>query len=146
MIVLRVRTRNTLVEVAPLVIRGAAAAGLPSPAHVIAELMRDVAADTVGIFVGLAGDDAQALVVGHLPTSAFHLAPTISLAYSERIDRALSLEMQRRLREWIMAAGFDHALTNNLLHTDRSFLRGFRHFGAGRTIGSAVRFDLGGLR
>lgn len=143
--VVRVRTCETLChpDVSSLIMRGARHAGLVSDGAVLAELSRDVAAAHVGLFIGFRDHDPQTVAVGHLPTSAFHLAPTITLAYSDGAARDLVVETGRRLREWIMAAGFDHALTNNLWHTDRSFLRGFSHFGKGKTIGSAVCFGFG---
>lgn len=121
--------------------RGARKAGLPQPALVLAEMVDQVQSHGIGIFVGYHGDSPKGLVVGHLPSSAFHIAPMITLLYSEGVGRALSIEMGRRLRQWLVSSGFDHAVTSNLWHTDRAFMRHYAHFGTPERIGSTLRFS-----
>ena len=118
--------------------RGARAAGLKPPALALAELVEHVASHTLGIFLGMHAGHPVAFAVARLPTSAFDLAPTISLAYSERRDRALHREIGERLRGWLLECGHDRALAVNLLHTDRAFLRGFGHFASGKKVGSVI--------
>jgi hypothetical protein len=145
--VIRVRTRETLCrpEIASLVMRGATASGLPSSAATVAELARDIASDHVGCFVGFYGTEPAGLVVGLLPTSAFQLGPVIVIAHSEVASHELTVEAGRRLRAWIEAEGFAHAFALNLQHSDRSFCRGTKHFGASRRVGSVIGFCFGGI-
>lgn len=141
--VVRVRTRETLLrpDVASLVMRSAVAVGLPSSGAVMAQLARDVAAPHLGIFVGFDGEEPKGIGVVELPTSAFQHAAMIVLAYCEG-DRALTMAVCRRVREWLTAAGFQEAQALNFRHTDRSFLRGFAHFGTPGRVGSVIRFML----
>jgi hypothetical protein len=45
-----------------------------------------------------------------------------------------------RLRAWFRECGYGEAWVINLMHTDRAFLVGLRHFGAAERIGSIIRF------
>lgn len=139
--VVRIRTRETICrpEVASLVMRGANACEQPSGA-VLAELARDIAADHLGVFVGFSGPDSvpKTVVVACLPTSVFHPAPEITLAYSE--DRKLFRATVLGMRDWIVASGFEHALAYNYLHSDRSFFRGFAYAGSSERFASVIRF------
>jgi hypothetical protein len=123
--------------------RGAALSGLPNNGAVLAEITRDIAAEQLGVFVGFDHNEPRAAVVGHLPTSAFMLAPMVTLAYSEKAPRALVLETGRRLREWIMANGFDRTLALSQTLSGRAFTRVFRHFGRAVGAKTMIIFALG---
>ena len=125
--------------------RGARKAGLPSGPLVLAELVDQVASRRIGIFIGFRDLNPRAVLVAHLPSSAFHIAPIGTLLYSEDRTRALMEAMGRRCREWVVSAGFDHVVTNNLFHDDRAFMRSFAHFGKPERIGSALRFSFEGF-
>lgn len=120
--------------------RGARKAGLPHPAAVLAEIVGQVHSHAIGVFVGFRGHDPKAVAIAQLPSSAFHLAPTVSLAYTEG-DRTLSIAVGARLRDWLCEAGFDHALAINMQHTDRAFMRGLAHFGMPERVGGVIKFS-----
>lgn len=142
--VVRVRTKETLClpDYANLFFRGATACGYSVPGALLAEICLNPGAETTGVFFGLRHSSPTALVVGFIPNSAFWLAGTVCLAYSESAPRQLVALVGRRLREWFKAAGHDHVLVANLLHTDRSFMVGLSHFGAASKVGDVIRFDL----
>src|ERR1700738_3242961 len=139
--VIRVRTRETIChpDISHLIMHGARKAGLPQPALVLTEIVNQIHSHGIGVFIGFRGDDPQAVVVAQLPSSAFHLAPFVSLAYSDG-RRALSIAVGARLRDWLREAGFDNALAVNMRHTDRAFMRGLAHFGAPARAGGIIRF------
>jgi hypothetical protein len=164
--VIRVRTRETLCrpEVSQLILRGARACGFPEPAMILGELVRNPGDPRTGIFTGWACEAPRVVAVGFLPASAFWLAPTVALAYSEvrsregaRIETTTRATWPRpservssrklvhlvgsNLREWFKREGYDHVILGNLQHTDRSYIRGLAHFGRPSVIGSAIRFD-----
>jgi hypothetical protein len=121
--------------------RAANRIGLPSSGGVMAEVARDIATDSLGVFVGF-GAEPETLVIGQVPVSAFQFAPMVLLAYVEQADRELVDETGRRFSEWIKACGFDCAMALNLRHSDRAFCRGFARFGAPKKMGSMIRFSL----
>ena len=138
---MRVRQKETLCRpgIAQLVMRGATRSGLDPGAAVLAELARDIASDAIGVFVGFRNDVPKGVVVAQLPSSAFHRAPMIGLAYSVQ-DHGISRAVAERLRGWLVASGFHEAITLNRQHTDRSFIRGLGYFGAGEREGSLIGF------
>jgi hypothetical protein len=140
--VIRVRTRETIChpDIAQLVMRGARKAGLPQPAAVLAEMVDRIHSHGIGVFIGFEGHDPKGVLVAELPFSAFHLAPTVSLAYSEG-GRALSIAVGARLREWLQETGFDNVLAGNMRHTDRAFMRGLAHVGRVERVGGFFRFS-----
>jgi hypothetical protein len=142
LLVIRVRTRETICrpEISQLILRAARKCGFPTPAACLAELVRDVESRAQGLFVGLDGDRPAVTAVGFLPANAFWLAPSVGFAYSEG-DRTLVVAVSARLQRWLCEAGFDHAVVLNLLHTDRSYICGLRHFGKGECIGDVIRFS-----
>lgn len=141
--IVRVRTRETIChpDISQLIMRGARKAGLTQPAAVLAEIVGQIASHGIGVFVGFDGHDPKAVAIAQLPSSAFHLAPTVSLAYSEGA-RALAIAVGARLRDWLCEAGFRDALAINMQHTDRAFMRGLAHFGTPERIGGIIRFSL----
>jgi len=156
--VIRIRERATIVrpEIAQLIMRGARKCGLPQPAAVLAELVRDVESHAQGLFVGFQptgikpgmfhgithdGQHPCVVACGFLPANAFWLAASVGLAYSDRAPRHVVAAVGARLREWLRRCGHDHAVVLNLFHTDRSYIRGLAHFGFGERIGGVIRFS-----
>lgn len=139
--VVRVRTRETLVGLAPLILRAARVCGFPTPGAVLAEMVRDVASAHLGIFVGYDGREPCGVAVGQLPTSAFYLAATVHLAYSEPRKGSIVDLVSEKLRAWFMANGVYHVLVANIKHTDRAYMRGLAHFGSPARVGGVIRFD-----
>lgn len=140
--VIRVRTRETICrpEISQLILRGARASGLPQPAAALAEIVGQIHSHGIGVFVGFDGDDPKTVAIAQLPSSAFHLAPMVSVAYSEG-GRTLSVAVSARLRNWLCEAGFDHALAVNMRHTDRAFMVGLSYFGSSERVGGVIRFS-----
>jgi hypothetical protein len=141
--VTRVRTVETISrpDISELILCGARECGFLKPTKILAELTRDVASDSQGLFIGSENDTPKVVSVGFLPLNAFYLAATVGMAYSERAPRHLVVAVGARLREWLRSCGHDHAMVLNLFHTDRSYVRGLAHFGRGSRIGGIVRFD-----
>jgi hypothetical protein len=141
--VTRIRTKQTLIrpDVAQLILRGARACGYPVPSAILAELCTDPANERTAIFVGTLDDVARVVTVGFLPASAFWLAPVVGMAYSERAPRQLVARVALRLSAWFRENGFAHVLVANLLHSDRSYMRGLKYFGTPSRAGSVIRFD-----
>ena len=141
--VMRVRTRETLSrpDIAQLIMRGARECGYPVPAAIAAELLREPWSETVAVFVGLAGGAPRVVTVGFLPTSAFTLAATVGLAYSERAPRQLVALVAEKLRWWFKENGHEHVLVLNMMHSDRSYIKGLSYFGRPSRVGSIIRFD-----
>jgi hypothetical protein len=140
--VTRVRTRETLTrpDIAQLIMRGARECGFPVPSAILAELALSPGDACTGIFVGSVSDEPCVVVIGFLPSSAFWLAATVSLAYSERAPRQLVALVAAKLRGWLKENGHNHVLVMNMLHSDRSYIKGLRHFGAPSRAGSVIRF------
>jgi hypothetical protein len=67
----------------------------------------------------------------------------VTLAYSDEAPRVLVLEMSRRLREWMMAQGFNRALALNQNSADKAFIRVFSHFGVAVDAKTMITFALG---
>jgi hypothetical protein len=93
------------------------------------------------VFVGLVGEAPRVVTVGFLPVSAFWLAAGVGLAYSERAPRQLVALVAAKLRDWFKENGHDHVLVANMLHSDRSYMRGLEYFGRPSRVGSLIRFD-----
>lgn len=94
-----------------------------------------------GIFVGLAGDEPKAVAIGFLPHNHLWLAPTVGLAYAEKAPAPLVRLVGARMRDWFRRAGHDGVIVINMLHTDRSYMRGLAHFGVPTRVGSVIRFS-----
>jgi hypothetical protein len=141
--VIRVRTRETLChpDISWLFIRGARECGISQAAVALAELVDQVQSRAWGIFIGFEEHTPRCIAVGHLPTSAFDLAGTVTLAYSEKAHKDLVALVSKQLRVWFRECGNTHALALNLKHTDRSFMVGLRHFGTPSPVGGVIRFD-----
>lgn len=141
--VIRIRTRETLArpDIAGLILRGARECGFPVPSAVLAELCLNPGADSTGIFVGMVEDEPRLVVVGLWLTSAFWLAATVVLVYSDKAPHALVKATGSHLRAWFLEGGFDHVIVGNFLHTDRAYIKGLAHFGRASRVGSAIRFD-----
>jgi hypothetical protein len=141
--VIRVRTKETLVrpDIAQLVMRGARECGYPVPSAILAELLTKPADAHTGIFVGILADDPRVVTIGFLPSSAFWLAATVSLAYSERAPRQLVALVAAKLRDWFRENGHGHVLVANMLHSDRAYMKGLAYFGRPSRAGSLIRFD-----
>src|SRR5262249_23310140 len=141
--VIRVRTRQTLCrpDISQLILSGARACGYPVPAAIIAELSINPGADGSGVFCGTVDGAARVVAIGFLPANAFWLAATVSLAYSDNAPHRLVSLVAQKMREWFKSEGHEHVIVANLLHTDRSYLRGLRYFGKPSRIGGVIRFD-----
>jgi hypothetical protein len=107
---------------------------------IIAELVRDIEQPWQGLFLGIHERKPVAVTVGFLPQNAFYLAPTVGFAYSDHAPRHVVAAVGARLRAWFVEQGYHEAWVINLMHTDRAFMVGLRHFGAAERIGSVVRF------
>jgi hypothetical protein len=141
--VIRVRTKETLIrpDIAQLIMRGARQCGFPVPSAILAELSRCPGDDHTGLFLGTIGGEARVVTVGFLPSSAFWLAANVGMAYSEKAPRQLVALVAEKLRDWYKENGHSHVLVANLLHTDRSYMMGLKHFGRPSVAGSVIRFD-----
>src|SRR5262252_3987046 len=129
--VIRVRRFETITrpQIKSLILRAVAAVEYPgtTPEDLYAEFVGAVAADTFGLFVGIAGNEPRAVVAAILPISAVMIAPQAILAYSEsrpELTRMVAL----RLKAWLLEHGYHRMLAHNFYRKDGVFIRGFRHF------------------
>lgn len=152
----RVRTHATIAwpEIEALVERAAEACGYLIPGYIYRELVERVGEDGLGIFVGFEGKPAEvanpdktrmsgfatkpkALVVAILPASPLMMAPQMPLCYSDG-SAMLIRHVGRRMKEWIMAAGYDRMLSVSLNHSAAAWERGFREIGEMTVLGELI--------
>lgn len=139
--VLRVRSLLTLrrPDVRSLIVSAVTETAYPgtTPERFYAELASRIIKEALGVFVGFDEDEAKALAVALLPTSAMMIAPQVCLVYS-RGKPALIRAVAERLKAWIMASGYDRVMGLNLYRDDTVFMRGFRYIGQPRRLGSVI--------
>jgi len=138
-LVTRVRTRATVLrpEIELLVMRAALACRYPNPGLIYRELVRRVGEDGLGIFVGHENASPMTLVVAILPDSPLMMAPQCPIVYS-RGSRMLIRHVGERMREWVMAAGYDRVLSVSLTHSAAAWARSFRWLGEHKTLGTMI--------
>jgi len=105
------------------------------------ELLKKPDSESCGIFIGFSHSRPCVVAIGQLPTNYLTIAAGVHLAYSERAPRHLVADVGKALREWFQREGHDHVMVCNLLHSDRSYIRGLSHFGKGSRVGGVIRFD-----
>ena len=82
-------------------------------------------------------DRCMALVVAMLPDSPLMMAPQCPIVYS-RGSRMLIRHVGERMREWVMAAGYDRVLSVSLTHSAAAWARSFRWLGEHKTLGTMI--------
>jgi hypothetical protein len=127
-----------------LIVRAIEAVRYPGadPALMYAELAASAASsELTGLFLGIEDKKARGIVAAMLPASQAMMAPQVLLVYSEG-QPALIRALGKRLREWILTAGYARVIGMNLYRPDAVFMRGFCHVGEPRVLGSIVEFKL----
>ena len=142
--VARIRTVTSLLrqDVRRLIFRGIEKVGLNfDPVVMFAELVNSVGRPDLGLFVGTQDHRARGVLIALLPATQAMMAPQVLLAYNQGPPE-LARMAGRRLREWIIASGYDRFLCLNPHRADPVFIRGFRHMGPGRRFATLMEFDL----
>jgi hypothetical protein len=138
--VVRVRTFPTIrrPDIRELVLRAVAATRYPgADSRKLYDELRDRIADLrLGVFVGFEGEP-KALVVALLPDSQLMMYPQIPIVYSEGRPMLIR-HVAIRLKEWIMAAGYDRMLSVSFNHSAAAWSRAFRHLGEFRSLGEMI--------
>jgi hypothetical protein len=140
---MRVRSTSQICDpdVAQFLLRSARKCGFKQPGAILAEIVRLLPEEGMGLFIGSQGPRVCFSVLGFLPLNPFYLAATVAFVYSEKAPRQLVADTCAALRAWFVESGQHEVLVLNLFHTDRSYKRGFSHFGHPETAGSVVRFS-----
>ena len=142
--VARVRNITSLFreDVRNLIFRGIEKVELSfDPVAMFADLTNAIGRPDLGLFVGSEAHRARAVAIALLPATQAMMAPQVLLAYNQGPPE-LARAVGRRLREWIIASGYDRFLCLNPHRADPVFIRGFRHMGPGRRVASLMEFDL----
>lgn len=141
--VVRVRRPETIADprVATLIGRAILGVDYPgtTPEALYAEWAGQVHLDTLGLFIGFEENNPRAIAVIILPSSHAMIAPQALLVYSEGKPE-LARRIGKRVRVWLMENGFNKLLGVNLYRDDEVFMRGFRHIGRAKRLGSLLEF------
>ncbi len=110
------------------------------PSELCTEIIDNIAAPNLAVFLGVEDKRPRALFVGMLPASCAMMAPQALLVYSRKPE--LSRMIGKAGKVWLEQAGYDRIIGMNLNHKDEPFLRTFRHVGKPRVLGSLVEVRL----
>ncbi len=110
------------------------------PSELCTEIIDNIAAPNLAVFLGVEDKRPRALFVGMLPASRAMMAPQALLVYSRKPE--LSRMIGEAVKVWLEQAGYDRIIGMNLNHKDEPFLRAFRHVGKPQVLGSLVEVRL----
>lgn len=107
-----------------------------TPLEFYGELKQNLGRRALGLFVAYENGRPLAVAVAWLPVTQSMMAPQLNLVYSEL--RTLTRPLFKRVKSWIMEAGYDRMICINRLHTDAVVCRRFRPIGEAKVIASLV--------
>ena len=141
--IIRVRTRHTLRQSAirEFICQAIETVEYPGTTaeEFYDEIWRRVADNDVGVFLGLEGEVPKALAIALLPISATMMAPQVAIVYNAG-PPSLIRAVGKRVKDWIVAGGYDRVMGMNLRHDAGAFARGFSYMGRPKMIGAVVEW------